>query len=316
MRRSQPKIEDLIAQVPKESWRAELEKTSARYHIVAAWAAIIFDPIFAITDYFNIPDSWKTLLVIRLSVSLITLFTFVAQRRYNFPNYIIVIVPFVLISLQNAFTYSLIGNDNLLGHNLNYMALIIGAAMFLAWESIYSIAALILSAIATFYFVRTNPAIAVDKFFIQGGLLLIAVGAFMFALIRTRYDLTVKEIKARIALQMSNHEIQLRNEEINAQNEEIQAQAERIKGINDNLEKLVRQRTLDLERKNRALEEYAFINAHKLRSPVASILGLVNLTQKLKLDEDGQVIIGHLQKSTEQLDSIVSSITKAIERGD
>jgi light-regulated signal transduction histidine kinase (bacteriophytochrome) len=43
----------------------------------------------------------------------------------------------------------------------------------------------------------------------------------------------------------------------------------------------VQERTRELEKKNKALEEYAFINAHKLRSQVASILGLINLISKI-----------------------------------
>jgi ligand-binding sensor domain-containing protein len=111
-------------------------------------------------------------------------------------------------------------------------------------------------------------------------------------------------------------EIQRQNDEIQAQNEEIMAQAEEIKGINENLEMLVHERTAELERKNTALEEYAFINAHKLRSPVASILGLVNLISRTGLDPEGKEISNRLKQSAEELDDIVRSITKAIEKGD
>src|SRR5690606_16260640 len=110
---------------------------------------------------------------------------------------------------------------------------------------------------------------------------------------------------------------QLKNEEIQAQNEEIMAQAEEIQGINENLEMLVKQRTAELEKKNKALEEYAFINAHKLRSPVASILGLVNLLAKAEHnEEEAKIVREHLQESADKLDEVVRSITKAIERAD
>ncbi len=111
-------------------------------------------------------------------------------------------------------------------------------------------------------------------------------------------------------------EIQRQNDEIQAQNEEITAQAEEIRGINENLEMIVRERTAELERKNQALEEYAFINAHKLRSPVASILGLINLISRTPLDSEGKEISKRLQQSADELDEIVRSITKAIEKGD
>jgi len=111
-------------------------------------------------------------------------------------------------------------------------------------------------------------------------------------------------------------EIQAKTEEIQAQNEEILAQAEEIQGINENLEMLVKQRTEELEKKNKALEEYAFINAHKLRSPVASILGLLNLLSKCDPQEDTRIIRNHLQQSADNLDAVVRSITKAIENAD
>lgn len=293
---------DLISKVPAVSWQFELERTSYKYHVLAAWAAIIFDPVFAITDYFNIPESWNILLIVRLTVSLITLATLYSSKHYNWPSFVMVIVPFMLISLQNAYTYSLIGNEDLLGHNLNYMALLIGAAMFLAWRIIYSIGAIIISAIATTIFLLTNSNLDIATFFVEGGLLLIASSFFMTALIKTRYDLTVKEIKARLALQASY--------------EEIHAQDEEIKGINENLENIVRERTKELEKKNRVLEEYAFINAHQLRSPVASILGLINLMKKIELNAEAKAVMSHLDDSTEKLDKIVSSITKTIEKGD
>jgi ligand-binding sensor domain-containing protein len=127
-------------------------------------------------------------------------------------------------------------------------------------------------------------------------------------------------IKEKRELEQRVHErtleLQRKTEEIQAQNEEIQSQSEQISGINENLEKLVQKRTQELEKKNKALEEYAFINAHNLRAPVASVLGLINLIKKIELDEDGKVIVQHLEESATKLDTVVNSITQAIERGD
>jgi ligand-binding sensor domain-containing protein len=121
-------------------------------------------------------------------------------------------------------------------------------------------------------------------------------------------------LEARVAERTK--EIQTKTEEIQAQNEEIMAQAEEIQGINENLEMLVKQRTAELEKKNQALEEYAFINAHKLRGPVASILGLLNILSKCNPEDDTKVIREHLYHSAAKLDGVVRSITKAIEKAD
>jgi signal transduction histidine kinase len=300
---------DLISQVTSESWKDELEKTSSAYHFIAAWVAIIFDPVFAFTDYINIPESWKQLLFIRLGISVIVLSLLLFRKKFHLPSYFIVAVTFLLISLQNAYTYSLIGTEDIIGHNLNYIALLIGASLFLLWELKYSILMVSISIIATAFFLNANNGLDLDQFLVQGGVLLLVVAIFMVVLIRARYELTVREIKARLALQESNDEIQ-------AQNEEIISQGEEIRVINENLEKIVLERTKELEKKNKALEDYAFINAHKLRSPVASILGLINLLKKTSLDEEAKNIMPHLLDSTTKLDEIVSDITKTIERGE
>lgn len=117
-------------------------------------------------------------------------------------------------------------------------------------------------------------------------------------------------------VQLRTREIQQQSDEIQTQNEEISAQSEEILRINENLEEIVQERTRDLERKNKALEEYAFINAHKLRSPVATILGLINLISKTKLDAEGNEINRRLQNTADELDNVVTSITKAIERSE
>ncbi len=292
----------LISRVPTALWKFELEQASSKYHVTASWIAILFDPVFAITDYINVPNRWQELFVIRLGVSLITYLGLVGRRKFNWPSYVIALIPFVLLVLQNAYTYRLIGNDNLLGHNLNFMALFIGASLFVLWELRYSVAMIIMATVVTAYFVYTNPALNVSDFFLRGGLLLVVSAIFMGVLVRTRYVLTVKEIKARLALQASN--------------KEILAQDEQIKSINENLETLVRERTLDLEKKNKALAETAFVNAHSLRGPVASILGLVFLLEKSALDEEVKEVITRLKASTEKLDATIGSIKETIERAE
>jgi signal transduction histidine kinase len=57
------------------------------------------------------------------------------------------------------------------------------------------------------------------------------------------------------------------------------------------------------------------MNAHNLRSPVASILGLINLMDRLELEADQRVYLDHLKSSAESLDKVVRSITRRIEQG-
>lgn len=200
----------------------ELEKASEKYHILGAWIAIIFDPIFAITDYINIPDGWTQLLIIRLSISAITLGVLLSRKRLKIQsNKIIVFIPFTLISLQNAYTFSLISEGHIMAHCLNYIALLIGAGMFILWNWKYTAVSVLLPILATKLFVTLNPNIHFEEFLLQGGLLLIVVTVFMFILIKTRFDLTVREIKARLMVEEINEELVVQKDIVEQRNHQI-----------------------------------------------------------------------------------------------
>lgn len=156
-------------------------------------------------------------------------------------------------------------------------------------------------------FIIRPPFWRTSAFYIIIGLLL-AFAAYAYIQYRERNLLREKvELEEKIAE---------RTAEILKKNEEIQAQAEEIKAINESLEKRVAERTFELEKKNKALEDYAFINAHKLRSPVASILGLINLISHARTEEESKEIVDHMKISAEKLDEVVQSITESIEKGD
>jgi ligand-binding sensor domain-containing protein len=173
---------------------------------------------------------------------------------------------------------------------------------------------------ASFHFIVQPPFWKTIPFYILSAALLFMLG-YGFLKYRERKlqrDKLILELKveSRTAqIKKKNLEIQAQNDEILTQNEEIQAQAEEINGINENLEQLVQERTAQVLKKSKALEEYSFINAHKLRAPVASVLGLINLLEKTELNSEAQEINEHLKRSAGELDSIVYSITKAIEKG-
>jgi len=97
-------------------------------------------------------------------------------------------------------------------------------------------------------------------------------------------------------------------------NEEINLKNEALSLANETLDEKVQERTRILRQQNKQLKEYGFLNAHRLRAPVASVLGLVHL---IKISEsDGEVdmeLIQHLLNATTQLDKIVHEIQDTIE---
>lgn len=211
----------LVSPISDQEIQLELEETSKKYHIAGAWIAAILDPLFAITDYINIPDNFLQILCIRLFVGVVSLCMIFGERKYKFPSFIVIFVPFALISIQNAYTFFLIENKDIIGHSLNYMALFVGAAMFVLWRWIFSVSVIAASAVVSVIFLFANKKLDKELFLLEGGFLLLIVGFLMIMLIKFRYDLTIKEIKARLALKLANIEIEEQKVLVEAKNEKI-----------------------------------------------------------------------------------------------
>ncbi|TAE18820.1 MAG: adenylate/guanylate cyclase domain-containing protein [Bacteroidetes bacterium] len=190
------------------TWQEDLRKSSARYHVYCAWIAIIFDPLFGLTDYFNIPHAFKEVMLLRLGVAAVTLLALWAHSKKLISPEVLIFIPFLAISLQNAYTFSLIKIEDFTGHSLNYLALFIGGGMFILWRWYYSLAIIVISTIGTAYFFQMNHHLNLQEALVNGGLLLLAVALFMFVLIETRYRLTISMIKSKIALIEANDEIE------------------------------------------------------------------------------------------------------------
>ncbi len=206
--------------VTKQAWKTRLEESSIRYHVIGAWVAIIFDPIFGITDYFNITD-WQQVLIIRFAVSVITLVTLLLWRRYQFPSFVLVFVPFSLISLQNIYTYVLIDLSGFTGHTLNYIALWIGAGMFILWRIEYSLIIVAISLTGYIVAISLHEEFTFQEAMVNGGLLLIVVTIFTVVLIQARYSLTLKTIKARLALEEANNALETQKQLVEQKNKAI-----------------------------------------------------------------------------------------------
>ena len=115
-------------------------------------------------------------------------------------------------------------------------------------------------------------------------------------------------------IEQQNDLLKTQQKEIESINKELKESNNEIKNINQNLEKRVKERTEDLEQQNLQLKEYAYINAHLLRGPLCSILGLVQLMEN-GYKEDSELLVYHMKKSSIELQEKINKITKAIEKG-
>ncbi len=136
--------------------------------------------------------------------------------------------------------------------------------------------------------------------------LFVAGGYFRSAYIRKQNNLL---------LTRKNLEIQQQKESLENYAEEIYAINEELKMMNEQLDEKVRQRTAVLRLQNTRLIEYQFINAHKVRGPLARILGLVILIKDCEMPAYPNELLGLLERSAIELDTVIYEIKNVLDNG-
>lgn len=213
------------------SWETEFNQQAEKYHRIGAWVAITLNLVWAAGDYFEIPEYWEQFFVIRFSVSLITLIAFFIYKKINLSPAWLIFVPFLCIALQNSYMYSVMDAAQLQKHTFAYIALFIGAGMLILWKPIYSFLVVGLNLVANLILFPIFSPLNLEEVLINGGLLTFTVTIFTILLIQTRYSLTSKEIKARLALEESKKEIEKQKEKVEHAHNEVKSSinyAERI----------------------------------------------------------------------------------------
>lgn len=76
------------------------------------------------------------------------------------------------------------------------------------------------------------------------------------------------------------------NKQLQTLNDEVSLQKENLNRINHNLEEIITERTLDLQIKNKKLSEYSAHLSHQIRSPIATMKGLMMLEEDRLIEND------------------------------
>lgn len=151
------------------------------------------------------------------------------------------------------------------------------------------------------------------------------IGGFMVMLLIAGliYRNYIRKHKANNELLALNDEIKTQQAQLLEQSLKLQELNNSLNTLNQNLEVTVAKRTeelslknVELEIKNQKLEEYAFMNAHKLRAPIATLLGLTELYNMKEVNEqERHDLIDKIRQSALKLDNVVKEIRDILIEG-
>jgi len=104
------------------------------------------------------------------------------------------------------------------------------------------------------------------------------------------------------------NELKHKSAEIERQNKVLLRQQAELNEVNHHLEALVNIKTRSIQRQNEMLIKYSYTNAHKVRGPVARILGLIQIS-RLKTDLNFPWFFEKVEEETKGIDKIISSLS-------
>lgn len=131
-----------------------------------------------------------------------------------------------------------------------------------------------------------------------------------FYILQHHTQLKLKEHIANVEEQIKKRTIalDLTIKELNTVNEEL-------KLLNENLDDMIFKRTEELENRNKQLSDYAFVNSHLLRAPLARILGLSNIIMlefANTTDADKAILMEKFVLACHELDKVVKLLSELI----
>lgn len=106
-----------------------------------------------------------------------------------------------------------------------------------------------------------------------------------------------------------NEQAAIYTRELAEANQELQTSQEEVEALNDNLSKLVHERTMHLEIANQKVMQFASVNSHTVRRYVARLLGLVYLLDTTKpTDAESMQYLQLIRQTAEEFDGVIHEL--------
>lgn len=205
------------------AWSAELERIAWRYHTTGSWVGGILNLFFILNDVALAPALALRFGLVRTAVSAIIISLLLMRKAWRWGPHAFLFVPYLLISVENAYMWSFMPEELFRVHALAYAVLFAGASMIVLWPLRWSLAIAVLTLVANCWFLAPGAHLNAAGVMVNGGTLVGAVLVIATLLGHTRYRQTRSEVMLRAELQASTAEAQRQREVIAAAHRDLTA---------------------------------------------------------------------------------------------
>jgi tetratricopeptide (TPR) repeat protein len=135
---------------------------------------------------------------------------------------------------------------------------------------------------------------------------------YQYALLAFVIPISVISLVLAIAWYISFKQKKKAFEDMNSAHHQVLEASRIIQGMKDSLEDQVKERTQKILDQNKKLIDYAYLNSHKLRGPLARMMGLATLIMKETDPAEKQKLLQHLYEVSHEMDNIVRTINQIV----
>lgn len=292
-------LERPVVDIRENDWEKALSNESKRIQEFMLICAVIIFPLFAFFDQYTIPtEHFIVATVIRFAITLTIGIGLYFQKTRNFNHIYLSYYALISISIFCAYATFIGGPEFLYEHNLATCTVFLAASIFFIWHWHHSVSVVGIVITAYLFGIQITDITFKDLMISRGSILMSIMAIFPVIVAYKHHSfkmefLLKKELEeSNLALRKEKAETELKNKELSEARVSLDVANRELQTVNTSLEKIVKERTQNLEESNtdlrQILEEldmFLYSSYHDLKGPVSRLMGLANLA-KLEVKEN------------------------------
>jgi signal transduction histidine kinase len=132
-------------------------------------------------------------------------------------------------------------------------------------------------------------------------------------LVLITYYLKENFFSFRESVEKTNARLKKSSEKLMDQTGELHQQQGELNILRNNLEKIILGKVNESQKKAEILKEYAFVNSHRVRAPLARVLGLIDLIEIEGKRNSSSDSLQRIKRDAQEIDIILKKIDSIIE---